>query len=71
MVAKDNDADYRPLVMIFSVLAVGFCLGCMVGSGLASQQFQREAVASGHAEYTTNERGSAVWRWKVIEAEGK
>lgn len=71
MMTKFEDADYRPLVVIFSILAVGFCFGCMVGSGLASQQFQREAVASGHAEYTTNERGSAVWRWKVIGAEDK
>lgn len=69
VVSDALDHDYRGVAVVFIILCAGVCFGCLVGGELSSARFKREAVASGHAEYTTDDRGNAVWRWKVIEVE--
>lgn len=63
-----GNRDTVEVVIFFFGCAIGFCVGVGV-MGLAigndRKDFQVEAVKAGAGEYTADENGKVLFRWKV------
>lgn len=51
-------------VVIAIVFIVGGIIGFVVGFCVATNECEKTAVKSGHAEYYLDENNNKQWRWK-------
>jgi hypothetical protein len=55
------------IIAIFSIfLYVCYNDGLKEGRKVEKEEFQKEAIIQGHAEYRIDENGNAVWNWKKL-----
>jgi hypothetical protein len=58
-----NDNKF-PWIVLFPFLVGVFTLGALFGTVLQKKASTEAAVASGHAEWVSDSKGQAVFKWK-------
>lgn len=58
-----NDNTF-PWIVLFPFLVAVFAFGALFGTVVQKDAWKEGAVASGHAEWASDSKGQAVFKWK-------
>lgn len=61
-----NDNKF-PWIFLFPFTVAVFAFGALFGTVLQKNAWEESAVAFGHAEWASDSKGQAVFKWKEVK----